>query len=195
MIIVGALLVTFDVVIRAVAGKSMKGADELSGYLFGVGVAWSLASNLLSRSNVRVDFAYAMLPKPLQAVLDVLGLLLFGSFFTLVAYHAYILTEGSYGSLDGSGWSQAVSPMKTPLAIPQTFWLVGLCLFVVTFVAVTVQALAALARRDLEAVNRICGARTIEEEVAESVGFAEHELTEERHMAEQERLAQAHRKG
>ena len=189
MIIAGAVLVTFDVLLRAIVGKSMSGADELSGYLFGIAVSWSMAYNLVNRANVRIDFAYALLPRAAQAILDLVGLLLFGGFFMLVTYHAFIVTQGSYGNLDGSGWSMAVSPMKTPLAAPQTAWLVGLVLFVLTFIAVAIRAFAALARRDFDEVNRICGARTVQEEVAEGLSLAEHEIAKEHGMSEKERLA------
>ena len=74
LMLAAALLVSFDVIMRRVFNATTGGADELSGYAFAIGSAWSFAFVTLARMNVRVDALYMHLPRPLAGIMDFLSL-------------------------------------------------------------------------------------------------------------------------
>ena len=117
---------------------------------------------LLHRANVRIDAFYNFLPRPVRAVLDVVGVIL------LLGYMG-VLTEKAIGVFAESWANNSVSitTLQTPLWIPQLLWLSGLILFMLTLVFVSLYALMNLLRGDLAGVQRIAGVRSIEEEIDE----------------------------
>lgn len=163
-IIASAVLVTIEVVIRKVFQASLGGADEISGYLFAIGTAWALPFALLRRANVRIDALYALLPRGVRTALDFVAIVMLTLFVAVVFYHAWNLFLSS-----AENDTRSITPMQTPQAIPQGFWVAGLALFLVTAAALTISALIALVRRDLVRVNHLIGARTHQEEVADEV--------------------------
>jgi hypothetical protein len=68
-----------------------------------------------------------------------------------------------------SNWSKSITPLLTPLAIPQFFWMVGLVMFVLNLFLVLVRIALALATGDLLTVGTVAGARTQEEEFEEEM--------------------------
>ena len=70
MLLFAAAMVTVDVTIRAIFGRSMGGSDEISGYLLAISTSWAFAYALLHRVNVRIDAAYLLLGRRLQAAPD-----------------------------------------------------------------------------------------------------------------------------
>ena len=168
MIIFSAFLVTFDVLARKFFNWSMAGSDEISGYTFGVSTAWALSFTLIHRAHVRVDALYLHLPATVRAVLDVISVLALGIFVSVLAWYAWDVFFGSW-----ERDSRSISPMQTPLWIPQFFWFVGLLTFVVTFVLMMASTLAALLRGDLARVGRLVGIRSVEEDVEEELAGSE----------------------
>ncbi len=171
MLIFAACMVTVDVLVRKAFSISMGGADEVTGYIFAISTAWALSYALLGRANVRIDALYQLLPRPLGAVLDILGLLVLGGFMALVTLAAYSVFYGSLGWPFGESdfWSVSITPLLTPLALPQGLWLLGLLLFMVTLVLVLLRAVLALLRGDLATVARLAGPRSHQEEVEEEL--------------------------
>jgi TRAP-type C4-dicarboxylate transport system permease small subunit len=163
-IIASAVMVTIEVIIRKVFQVSLGGADEVSGYLFAIGTVWALPFALIRRANVRIDALYALLPRWLRTTLDFIAIAILTVFVAVVFYHAWNLFLSSV-----ENDTKSITPLQTPQAIPQGFWVAGLALFLVTAVALTLMALIALFRRDLTGVNRLIGARTHQEEVADEV--------------------------
>jgi TRAP-type mannitol/chloroaromatic compound transport system permease small subunit len=160
-LLVGAAgLVGVDVVLRKVFDMSVGGADEISGYVLAIGSAWAFGYCLLDRGHIRIDSIYVWLPARARAVLDVTAVFVFTAFMALVTWHAW-------GVLDQS-WSvgaRSISPLATPLVIPQAVWLVGLLSVLFAGVALLARAVPALARgRDAE-VGRLVGYRTLSEEL------------------------------
>src|SRR3546814_6315318 len=74
MLLFAACLVTVDVLMRRLIGVTFTGADEISAYLFAISTSWAFAWVLLHRGNVRIDALYIVLPRPIRAALDTLGL-------------------------------------------------------------------------------------------------------------------------
>ena len=157
-----AVLVTLEIFLRGAFNVSIGGADEISGYIFAASTTWAYSFCLLHRANVRIDAFYNFLPRPVRAVLDVVGTVL------LLGYMG-ILTESALNVFLES-WannSTAITTLQTPLWIPQLFWLAGLMLFMVTLIVVALYSLLTLLRGDIAGVQRIAGVRSIDEEVAE----------------------------
>lgn len=165
LMIVAAFVVTVDVFLRKFFATTVGGADEISGYLFAIATVWAFSYAVLHRVNVRIDALYMHFPVPLRAVLDLLGLVLLGLFVGILTWRASLLFADTV-----ENWSRSITPLQTPLAIPQSFWLLGLILFSITLVLLIVACLAALVRGDFARIQRIAGARTVDEEVKQETG-------------------------
>lgn len=174
-LIFAAFMVTIDVLLRYTFSISMGGADEITGYIFATGTAWAFSFTLFERANVRIDALYQLLPKPVCAVLDLISITVLGGFMLLVTKAAYSVFYGSLGWPFGESefWSLSITPLLTPLAIPQGIWLVGLILFMVTITLVLARTVVALVQGDLATVARVAGPRTQQEEVDEELHLAE----------------------
>ena len=144
------------------------GADEITGYLFAISTTWAFGFALLARTNVRIDALYMLLPRPFAAVLDVLGLLVLTGFASVLTHRAFIVYTDSLEQ-----GAVSITPLQTKLAIPQTFWLIGLAFFVLVLLLVLCQALWSLIRGDVAGVLKVAGARSHEEEVADELHLAD----------------------
>jgi len=162
LLILAAMIVTVDVVLRKLFGISMAGSDELSGYAFGIATSLSLTYALLHRSNIRVDALYQHLPEWLRCALDIAGNIMLISFIGYVTWRASLLVADTYANQ-----SRSISPLQTPLAIPQTAWLAGLILFVVTGVVMTISSLISFIKRDWTAVQQMFGIKSLDEQIEE----------------------------
>jgi TRAP-type mannitol/chloroaromatic compound transport system permease small subunit len=161
LIVAAALLVGVEVVIRKAFTMTIGGADELSGYALAIATTWGLAFTLLERAHVRIDSLYIHLPVRLAAILDLIGLALFIGFFSLVTWHGWGVFATSV-RLD----AHSMSPLGTPLVIPQALWIAGLILFLLIAALLLVRALVAFVQGDLGTMRRLVGSRTLTEEMA-----------------------------
>jgi TRAP-type mannitol/chloroaromatic compound transport system permease small subunit len=161
LIIASALLVGIEVVIRKAFDLSIGGADELSGFALAISTSWALAFALLERAHIRIDSLYVRLPVRLCAVLDLLGLALFTGFIALVAWHGFGVFRTSYDL-----GARSLSPLGTPLVVPQLIWVLGFVVFLATAVLLFLRALVALIGGDLQTVRGLVGSRTVREEIA-----------------------------
>jgi TRAP-type C4-dicarboxylate transport system permease small subunit len=167
LMLIAAVVVTLDVLQRKVShltGLSISGSDEISGYLFAISTSWAFSFALLHRANVRVDALYLVLPRKLQAVLDVFGMILLSIFVVVVTWHALQMFIHN-----ATNWSKSITPLLTPLAIPQFFWIIGLILFTLNLFLVLLRAGLALSIGDTGTVSAVAGARTQQEELEEEL--------------------------
>lgn len=167
LMLIAAVIVTLDVLQRKVShltGLNISGSDEISGYLFAISTAWAFSYALLHRANVRVDALYLLLPRRLQCLLDILGVILLSVFVAVVTWHAMNMFIHN-----ATEWSKSITPLLTPLAIPQFFWVTGLCIFVANLFLVLLRVVLALLIGDLLTIGRVAGARTQEEEFEEEM--------------------------
>ena len=162
LILASALLVTTDVIFRKIFGWTLAGADELSGYAFGAATMLALSAALLGRTNIRIDIAYQGFPRPLRAAADLLGLVLLVGFLAVVTYLAYGVLADSV-----THWSRSITPLRTPLAIPQGLWFAGLVLACLTGVVLIVAVSVSILRRDWATVQEIAGIKSVDEQVEE----------------------------
>ena len=157
-LLASALMVTVDVLSRKIFSVTMSGSDEYSGYVFSATTTWAYSYCLLHRSNVRIDALYNLLPRPVTAVLDVIGLGLLMYFMSIMTYYAFVSFHGSWVNN-----SVSITTLGTPQWIPQLFWVAGLTLFFVTLTFVVIYALVALLQRNWDLVAKIAGVPSIEE--------------------------------
>ena len=155
-----ACLVTYDVITRKLLNISIAGADEISGYIFAISTACAYSYALLTRANIRIDFIYNRFPAKLQRVLDIISMASLAGLFAVIGYFVLGLVSDAieYGS-------KSITPLQTPLAIPQTLWTVGLGIAFLTAVALTVMALFALLRAKDDAVKALVGIPSLDEEI------------------------------
>lgn len=164
LLILSAFMVTLDVLLRDFVGVTLGGADEMSGYVFAISTAWALPYALICRTNVRIDALYLLVGERFRSLLDIFGLLLLGVFIFPLTWRVWLMLEDSY-----KFWTKSITPLQTPVAIPQTLWFAGLLLLCLTLLLIVVMSLARLARGDDAGVRELSGARTIDEETQESL--------------------------
>ena len=143
LILLSAFMVTIDVVSRKIFGVTIGGADELSGYGFGIATMLALSAALIGRTNIRIDIGYQAFPKPMRALADLIALVLLVGFIGLIAWVGFGVFAGS-----AEHWSRSITPLRTPLAIPQAFWFAGMALAVVTGAVLIFAVLQRLFQRD-----------------------------------------------
>jgi TRAP-type C4-dicarboxylate transport system permease small subunit len=164
LVLLAAVLIGIDVLMRKFLARSIGGADELAGYSLAIGSAWGLGSALVERAHIRIDSLYLLFPQSLRILLDVLGLVLFMTFFALVAWHGWGVVEQSWTS-----GSRSQSALETPTVIPQLLWLIGLAGFLVVGVIVLLHGCTLAVRGDAQGASRTIGTRSAAEEVEEEV--------------------------
>lgn len=164
LILIAAVLIGIDVVLRKFFDLSIGGADELAGYALAIGGTWAMPAALLNRGHIRIDSLYSHLSAPVRIWLDFLGLSLFVIFISLVAWHGFGVLQQSW---DADSHSQ--SALQTPLIVPQALWVAGMVAFPVVGLLLLFQAGLAYARGDIAGAIRLIGTRSAEEDVEEEL--------------------------
>lgn len=164
LILLAALLIGLDVILRKFFTASIGGADELAGYALAIGGAWGLAAALIDRAHIRIDSLYILLPSWLRVALDFAGIILFVGFFTLMAWHGSSVVSQSWTS-----GSRSQSALQTPTIIPQVLWIAGLLFLTVVGIVLLVHAISRLLAGDMSGVARAIATKSAEEEVEEEI--------------------------
>jgi len=148
-----ALLVTADVVTRQLWGAAtFSSANELSGYALAIATTWSLSFVLFERANIRIDVLYSHFPAGARALLDILSLLLLGGFIVLLSWRAVFMLEETL-----KNGTVSVTPMATPMIVPQGLWVLGFLLFILCWAALLLQGIIAFLRGDFRSVSARSG--------------------------------------
>ena len=164
LVLIAALLIGVDVLMRKFLARSIGGADELAGYSLAIGTAWGLGAALIDRAHIRIDSLYLLFPARLRLLLDVAGIMLFLIFFGLMAWHGWGVVEQSWTS-----GSRSQSALETPTVIPQLLWFTGLVGFLSVGLLLLLHALALASRGNLREASRAIGTRSAEEEVEDEI--------------------------
>jgi TRAP-type C4-dicarboxylate transport system permease small subunit len=164
LILLAAVLIGIDVLMRKFLTASIGGADELAGYALAIGTAWGLGAALIDRAHIRIDSLYVLFPRKLRLLLDLAALVLFVAFFALMTWHGLGVVSQSWTS-----GSRSQSALETPTVIPQALWIVGLLGFVVVGVLLLLYAVRLIVRGDLPGAARTIGTRSAEEEVEDEI--------------------------
>jgi TRAP-type C4-dicarboxylate transport system permease small subunit len=164
LVMLAAVLIGIDVVLRKFFALSIGGADELAGYALAIGTTWGLGAALLDRAHIRIDSLYLLFPQKLRLVLDLAALVLLVGFFALIAWHGVSVVSQSWTSE-----SRSQSALETPTIIPQAVWLAGLVVFVAIGVVLLIDAIRIVAAGNLRGAARLVGTRSAEEEVQDEI--------------------------
>jgi len=164
LILLAAVLIGIDVLMRKFLTASIGGADELAGYALAIGTAWGLGAALIDRAHIRIDSLYVLFPRRLRLLLDLAALVLFVAFFALMTWHGLGVVSQSWTS-----GSRSQSALETPTVIPQALWIAGLLGFVVVGVLLFFYALGMIRLGDYAGAGRTIGTRSAEEEVEDEI--------------------------
>lgn len=160
-----AFMVTLDVFLRDVFLITLGGADEISGYVFAVSTAFAFPYAVLHRANVRIDALYIPLPMGVRSVLDLVALAGLAVFFFPLTWQVAGMVQQSY-----QFWTKSITPLQTPIAIPQSLWFFGMLVFCATILLVFIVALTRLLRGDMAGVHDVAGVPTLDEEMQSGDG-------------------------
>lgn len=164
LVLLAAVLIGVDVLMRKFLNRSIGGADELAGYALAIGTAWGLAATLLDRAHIRIDSLYVLFPQRVRLVLDVVAVALLVGFFALTLWHGLSVVSQSWTS-----GSRSQSALETPTVIPQALWIAGLAVFVAVGIVLLIQAFRLAVAGDLRGVARLISTRSAEEEVEDEI--------------------------
>jgi TRAP-type C4-dicarboxylate transport system permease small subunit len=164
LVLLAAVLIGIDVLMRKFLDRSIGGADELAGYSLAIGTAWGLGATLLDRAHIRIDSLYVLLPQKLRLALDMVAVALMVGFFGLTTWHGLGVLSQSWTS-----GSRSQSALETPTVIPQALWIIGLGTFLAIGLFLLVDAFRLAASGDLRGVAKLISTRSAEEEVEDEI--------------------------
>ena len=168
-----AVVVCVEVMLRSVFSIGLSAATELSSYVLAVTSAWAFSYALLRRVHVRVDALIRLFPQRVIAWLDLLALLALCWLASMMLWYGASVFSFSFAK-----GSTAMTPLQTPLWIPQGLWLLGLGLFFITCVVMIIAVGRCLIKGDAAQVNRLAGSFTVEEEALDEIEDAQRRKVE-----------------
>ena len=98
---------------------------------------------------------YTVMPPRVRTVLDIVAFVMLASFLGLITERAYAVFIGSYESSS----VLSITPLVTPLAVPQAFWFAGFVFVMVIVVLITLRIVVAVVQRDWVRIAQLVGAR------------------------------------
>lgn len=157
-----AFLIVFDIAARSLFRFSVQGTDELGGYTLALTGSLGLAYTLIRRGHPRIDIGFRFFPAKARQVLHVLALATLTVFALFISQHAV----GEFRNTLAFG-SVTNTPLKTPLWVPQIFWVAGAGFFAMTAFVMTLHGVFLIATGKGEQVEKRYGPVTVDEEVEE----------------------------
>lgn len=151
-LILVSCLVTLEVVLREIFLIGLSAATEISAYVLAVSTAWGYAYTLLERNHVRVDALIRLLPPRLLVWMDLLAMLALAWFSGTLLWRGW----GVVGMSLETG-ARAMTPLSTPLWIPQGLWIFGIAFFFATCLLLLLRALQMVAANDIQAASDLVG--------------------------------------
>lgn len=160
-----SVLTCVEMVGRKFLGFSMQGINELGGYTLAVTSALAFSSALLLRAHTRVDYMISRLPATMRAVLNCTAMVSLAAMALFVTWRGFDVVWESVAL-----GATSVTPLKTPLWLPQSLWLLGWSVFAAIAAVQALHALALLVK-DVNTVNRLYGTPTLAEEIELETGM------------------------
>lgn len=124
------LLITYEIIIRAVFGKSTLLADEMTGYLLVLLLFMGLAYTLRNEGMLRVEFLFNRLPYRARIWVEAACCLVAFVYMVILSYQSWMFFYESYDL----GYT-SVNPSGMRLWIPQLSIPIGCSLMVLEFMA------------------------------------------------------------
>ena len=154
-----SLLVGFEVVGRKFFTYSVKGVDEIGGYVLAIASAFGFIYTLTQHGHIRVDIIFKYLRPATRAFLHLLAYITLAAFAVLLAWRSVAVWLRSI-SLD----AVAPTPLGTPLVFPQGLWAFGLTIFALLTVGLVVDLAITLVRMGPVEVDKRFHADRLDEE-------------------------------
>lgn len=159
-----AAIVTIETVSRKLLGFSLQGVDELGGYVLAVGSSLAFTTALVERGHIRIDLLHLNFPRPVQAMLNWLSVLLIAAFALLLMK---VATDVLSETIEFS--STAPTPWATPLIWPQSFWYAALGLFALVSIVLALHATYVFVASRWSELARLYGPKLADEEIKEEL--------------------------
>ena len=166
MLIAAAAFMSVEVILRKVFLVGIGGASEVGGYVLAVSSTWAFSFALLRKAHVRVDAARLLLPPSLGRCLDFLALASLVWFSGMLVWHGarVFITSLRNNSHD-------LTPLGTPMWLPQGAWVFGLAMFTTVATLVLLRACWLLANGALHKVDALIGPVSAIVEAEEEAGI------------------------
>ncbi|WP_320178913.1 TRAP transporter small permease [Roseovarius pacificus] len=163
-LLLSSFVVSVDVLLRKFAGITMAGSDEITGYVFAIATSSAIALTLREKSNIRIDLLYNLAPSKFRLFLDVLSFLAIGLLLALMFNGAMQVALDSYelGTI-------SVTPLQTPLAVPQMLWLTGFAVALLMWLALALRLMTG----GSQVIHSLIGARSLESEIEQELDALE----------------------
>ena len=152
LLFASVLLISTEVVLRKFFLFSFGAADELSGYVLGIIISWSLTYVLFEKMHIRIDVIYEKVSNKSKNLFDVVAMFFTFCFSMLLTYFSF---DVIYTSIIKN--STANTPLGTPLWIPQLIWWLGFAFFsIVVFILLmmSIKTLITNKRNDYTSVSK-----------------------------------------
>ena len=160
LIVMSAFLVTAEVFLRRVFNFSIGGADEISGYAFGVATALALSYALFERTHIRVDALLGNFPKALHSIINLFGMVMLIGFAFVVVYNVWSMVADTL-----QNGSRSITPMRVPLALPQIPWLLGWVFFLFSGALICLVAIKRMMAGDAAGTQDLLGVKSLDEKI------------------------------
>lgn len=167
LLLLSAVLVGSEVLMRNFFQYSFGGVDEISSYIFAIGVAWSLAFTLLSRAHIRIDLIYGKLGPHWRAALDILSLACLLAVTGLLFQQALETTLTSYEI-----GARSNTPLGITLWVPQTLWTAGLGFFALVQLYLLVSIVRLFIANNVRQITALSGVKSMDEEIGDEIDEA-----------------------
>lgn len=153
-----AIALSLEVLGRKLFNTSFKGIDELGGFVLAISAAIGASYAMAQRSHTRVDVFLVRFPRPVQRVLNTLGMATFAFFATFAAW------RGINVLMETLEFKSSAPNLELPLWIPQSAWVLGLVLLAIISLAYACHALYLLVGQRPE-LNAWYGPTSAQEEL------------------------------
>ncbi len=144
-----AVLITVEVFGRKFFSFSLQGADEVAGYALALSATAGFSYALVQRRHIRVDLLVRRFALPARAAIHLAAYLTITGFAALLCARAW--------SVFAESWefqSRSVTPLRTPLTLPQGLWLMASAVFLAVAIILTVRLVRLMLRRDWTTASR-----------------------------------------
>ena len=159
-----AVAVAIETLSRKLFNFSIQGADELGGYCLAIGSTMAFSLALMGRNHIRVDVFSELFPLKVKSFFNWLSIVTLAGVALILVFTAQYVVNESY-----QFGSTAQTPWATPLAYPQTVWLIGLIMFAVITCGYAGRATYLFFTGQLDTLNHDFSPKSTKEEVKEEL--------------------------
>lgn len=153
-----SIVLSGEIVGRKLFNTSIKGLDEVGGFVLVIAAAVGASYSMALRAHTRVDVFLMMMPRGLQRWLNTLAMVTMACFAGFAAWRGVTVLQ------DTIEFGSTSTNLQQPLWMPQLAWVIGLGLFGLIATAYAIHAVVLLARRSPD-LNRFYGPLSVRDEL------------------------------